>query len=70
MDNLHIYLAPLPPNINEVVLPCEDGYTVYLRESLTHEACLDAYNHALGHIARNEFYTGNVQDIEAQAHSA
>ena len=69
MDNNYVYLAPLPPCVNEAVLPCADGYTIYLSDRLTREARLDAYNHALGHIARGEFYAGDVQSIETYAHS-
>lgn len=68
MDDIYVYLAPLPPRVNESVLPCNDGYTIYLSDSLTYEARVNAYRHAIGHIARDEFRSGNVQEIELNAH--
>ena len=68
MDNVYIKIISLPPGINEVVSPCSDGYMVYIAEQLSESGRLAAYNHAMTHIANNDFCMDNVQEIEARAH--
>lgn len=68
MDNIYTYFVRLPEGINEVVMPCLDGYTVYIDSSLSDERKIKAYNHALLHIVNRDFEKADVQEIEATAH--
>ena len=67
-DDIYVYLRPLPEGINELVMPCADGYTVYIADRLDQEHQWKAYEHALRHIANNDFERTDVQEIEAIAH--
>ena len=68
MDDIYTYLIPLPDGINEVVLPCLGGYTVYIDSRLSQEKQVRSYYHALGHIINNDFEKEDVQEIETNAH--
>ena len=68
MDDIYTYLIPLPDGINEVVLPCLGGYTVYIDSRLTREKQVRSYQHALGHIVNQDFEKTDVQEIERDAH--
>ena len=68
MDEIYTYFTRLPDRIREIVRPCADGYTVYIEESLDHDARLDAYQHAIDHIERDDWSKDNVQAIESHAH--
>ena len=65
-----IYLANLPSGINEMVVPCPDGYTVYISERLDQLRRLEAVRHALHHIKNRDFENAgaDVQEIEAAAY--
>ncbi len=67
MDNVYTYLVDLPDGIDEAVLPCLEGYTIYLDNSLSPSGLERAYYHALEHIANNDFDKTNVNKIEAEA---
>ena len=69
MDNIYVYVVPLPYKTKEAVMPCMDGYTVYINSELDEAARLKAYEHALGHIQRNDWEKADVQIIETVAHS-
>ena len=68
MDDIYTYLIPLPDGINEVVLPCFGGYTVYIDSRLSQEKQIRSYQHALGHIVNQDFEKTDVQKIEKDAH--
>ena len=69
MDSIYVYQIKLPPQIKEMVTPCEDGYTVYIDRDLDRETQLKAYHHALEHIKNNDFASEeDIQAIEAKAH--
>ena len=72
MDNIYVYyLDELPGKLNEMVSPCIDGYTVYIRSGLDDAHRLKAYEHALKHIENGDFDVDcikDVQQIEAEAH--
>ena len=68
MDDIYVYLTDLPPRIKEFVVPCADGYTVYIDDKLCESAQYDAYNHALQHIKDRDFEKNDVQEIEWVAH--
>ena len=68
-DNIYLYLTRLPgTSIREAVLPCADGYTVYLDDRLTLEQQQEAYAHALFHIKNRDFEKTDVNEIERIAH--
>ena len=67
MDDIFVYMKQLPRNINEIVTPCHDGYTVYINEALSNEKRIDAYKHALRHINNNDFSNILADEIEAIA---
>lgn len=69
MDDIFVYTVKLPPGIDEVVMPCLDGYTVYLDANLDHESRIKAYEHAVYHIRNHDFERPDVQEIETEAHS-
>ena len=70
-ENAYVYFTSLPDGINEMVVPCTDGYTIYIDESLNDDERLRAYKHALKHIDNRDFEGGDeksVQKIESEAH--
>ena len=69
MDDVFVYHIKLPPGIEEVVMPCLDGYTVYIDINLDHDHRVKAYEHALWHIQNHDFERPDVQDIESEAHN-
>ena len=66
--NVYIYTVSLPPMVSEMVVPCLDGYTVYLDSDLDDEERMKAYRHALGHIERDDWSRTDVGQIEKEAH--
>lgn len=68
MEDIFIYQIDLPCGINEAVMPCCDGYTIYLDINLSEEQKRAALQHALWHIKHNDFEKGDVQQIEVDAH--
>ena len=56
--------------IKETVANNEDGsYTIFLNSRFTQEQLIDAYVHAIGHIARDDFSKHSPADaIEVYAH--
>lgn len=71
MSDIYVYQVPLPRGINEMVTPCpDDAYTVYIDERLSDEKKLEAYQHALEHIKKNDWSKEDVQEIESIAHGA
>lgn len=67
MDDIYTYLVELPDGIDEVVLPCLGGYTIYLDSRLSQDKMQQAYDHAVCHIENNDFEKSDVQEIEAEA---
>lgn len=67
-DSIFVYLVKLPPGINEAVLPCLEGYTIYIDSCLTWEGRQKAYDHAMEHIENGDFEKNDVQKIEHEAH--
>lgn len=68
MDDIFVYLAPLPIGVNEAVMQCADGFTIYLADRLDQQHRIKAYRHALRHIKNDDWNRSNVQEIEAEAH--
>jgi len=67
-NKIYTYYVSLPEGVNEAVMPCLDGYTIYIDDTLDEEQQKKAFVHAMSHIANNDFDKDDVQDIEAEAH--
>ena len=50
MDDIYTYVVDLPIGVNEVIMPCADGFTVYLSSRLDQSQREEKYLHALQHI--------------------
>ena len=68
MVDIFVYVVRLPDQISEAVLPCADGYTIYINELLDETGRLNAYHHAVSHIKNNDWTKADVQVIETEAH--
>ena len=68
MAEVYVYIVDLPDQVDEMVTPCLDGYTVYLNARLSYSGRVRAYHHAIRHIERNDFEAENVQEIEMETH--
>lgn len=68
-NKIYTYYVSLPEGVNEAVMSCIDGYTIYIDETLDEEQRKKAFVHAMGHIANNDFDKDDVQDIETEAHN-
>lgn len=66
----YVYTYPLPGILRESVTynVAEDNYTILISSNLCREQQLEAYEHAMRHIERNDFEKRNVQEIEREAH--
>lgn len=68
MDDIFVYFLPLPGKVKEAVTMNEDGtYSVFIKESLSPEDKVKAWNHARRHIECLHFEGENVQEIESEA---
>ena len=67
-NEYHIYYVQLPDGFNEAVMPCDDGYTVYIDPRQSEDGMIRSYEHAMRHIKRYDFQKTNVQEIEFEAH--
>lgn len=68
MDDVYVYLEPLPDGINEMITPCLGGYTIYLDPRQSFESMRVSYKHALSHIEHRDFEKEDVQEIELLSH--
>lgn len=68
MDDVFVYLVNLPDGVDEVVLPCFGGYTLYIDQRLSWHGQREAYKHGLKHIKNNDHEKHDVQQIEYEAH--
>lgn len=68
MDSIYTYIVDMPPTVPEMVLPCEDGFTVYLNARLDYSSRVRAYLHALGHIVNHDWERTDADEIEYEAH--
>ena len=53
-DDIFVYFTAMPDTMKEMVLPCNDGYTVYINNQLPIEVQRKSFLHALGHIERGD----------------
>lgn len=69
MLDIYLYCIDIPGNVEEMVMPCADGYTVYIDIKLSYEQRLDALSHALDHILNDDWNSGKTADyIEGVRH--
>lgn len=71
MCDVYVYTASLPKGVNEAVISCVGGFTIYLNKTLSDEDRVKAYNHAMNHIALGHFDYNcdkDVQQMESEAH--
>ena len=70
MVDIFVYFTRLPHGVPEMVVPCADGYTIYISDQLTPERQRDKYAHAMHHILNGDHDAcGDVQQIESEAHA-
>lgn len=60
------YIVRLPEGIHEAVMPCADGFTVYIDDTLDESGRMHALAHALKHIKREDWNRSDVQEIEEE----
>ena len=69
MDDVYVYFIQFESHkVHEFVVPCPDGYTVYIDEDLDQASREAAYAHAMEHIRAQDWEMDSVQEIEARAH--
>ena len=66
--NIYVYIVDMPFTATEMVMPCPDGFTVYLNARLSYKDRVRGYLHALKHIENGDWQKSEVGDIEADAH--
>ena len=67
-NDIFIYKVRFPgKDIQEAVMPCFGGYTVYLDDRLSPVKQQQAYCHAVSHIKNGDFEKCDVSEIELQA---
>lgn len=69
MVDVFTYLVELPDQIDEMVVPCLDGYTVYINRDLPQNRRISALEHAVRHILRGDFEKPDAGEIEVEAHA-
>ena len=67
LDDLFVRLVP-NLSVNEMITPCENGYSVYIKEELPEEKKIEALYHAYIHKKSNDFENTDIEDIESRAH--
>lgn len=67
-DDIYVYYVPLPEGVNEAVLSCLGGFTIYLDPRQSDDGLKRSYEHALKHIQDGDFFKTDVQSIESKAH--
>ena len=67
MDDIFVYYHEFPDGINEAVMTCSGGYTVYIDPRQSNEGIINSYKHALKHIYGVGFEHMDVQEIESKA---
>ena len=67
LDDLFVRIVP-NLSVNEMITPCENGYSVYIKEELPEEKKIEALYHAYIHKKSNDFKNIDIQDIESRAH--
>lgn len=69
MNDIFLYIVRLPDGVNEMVVPCDGGYSVYLDSTISECKRIRAFCHALSHIDNHDFEKPDVTRIEDEAHN-
>lgn len=69
VDEIHVYYHNLPDGVNEAVLSCIGGYTIYIDPRQSEDGIRRSYNHAIQHIRNGDFERSDVQETETEAHA-
>ena len=67
--DVFIYYTELPNGVNEAVMECATGYTIYIDPRQSEAGMLRSFQHAMNHINKNDFGKSNIQEIENNAHT-
>ena len=70
MVDVFVYGIDIPGKVNETVVPCIDGYTVYIDRNLPQNRRISALAHAVWHILRGDFEKPDAGEIEEECHEA
>ena len=68
IGNVWIYPVDLKGAAKAFVMPCIEGYTVYVDRNLPKDEQIAAARHELDHIANDDFSREDVQLIEWERH--
>ena len=68
--DIGVHIIDMDPMIREHVISNEDGsFSIFLNAKMNKETQIEAYYHALHHIANDDFYKDDADAVEAAAHS-
>ncbi len=70
-SDIYLYFTELPNGIDECVVSCYGGYTIYIDSRLSDKRRKEAYDHAMKHINSGHLDYNcekSVQEIEYEAH--
>lgn len=67
-DRVFVYYIPLPEGVNEAIMTCFGGYTIYIDPRQSKAGMERSFKHALKHIQSGDFFKTDVQSIESKAH--
>ena len=70
-NDIYLYFVRLPDGIDECVISCCGGYTIYIDSRLSDKQKREAYEHAMKHINYGHFDIDcplTVDEMECEAH--
>lgn len=69
MVDVYVYEVDIHGKVSEAVVPCIDGYTVYINRNLPRNRRISALEHAVRHILHGDFEKPDAGEIEVEAHA-
>ena len=69
MVDVYVYEGDIHGKVSEAVVPCIDGYTVYINRNLPRNRRISALEHAVRHILRGDFEKPDAGEIEVENHA-
>lgn len=69
MVDVYVYEVDIHGKVSEAVVPCIDGYTVYINRNLPRNRRISALEHAVRHILRGDFEKADAGEIEEECHA-
>lgn len=71
LEDIGVHIINMDTLVHEQVVYNEDGsFSIFINARLSFEAQMQAYQHALMHIARDDFHKHDVDEIETETHKA